>query len=89
MALDAFINQLESLHSEARAAFDNATDAESLEEARVAFLGAKSGRLKEVQKGMGQVDKSDRPAAGKQLNDVKTQITAAFESAIRWGWLER
>jgi phenylalanyl-tRNA synthetase alpha chain len=81
MALDEFISDLDALLAEAKSAFDGAADVDALEAARVAFLGAKSGRLKDVQKGMGKVDKTQRPAAGKQLNEVKTQITAAFESA--------
>ena len=81
MALDEFIRELDTLLADAHQAFDGAADADSLETARVAFLGAKSGRLKDVQKGMGKVDKTERPAAGKQLNKVKSQITAAFETA--------
>ena len=52
-----------------------------MEEVRIAFLGAKQGKLKAVQKLMGGIDKEDRPAAGKRLNEVKNQINAAFEEA--------
>jgi len=81
MALNDFIETLSGLVKTAQAAFDAAASAESLEEARVEFLGARSGKLKEAQKQMGSVDKTDKPAAGKKLNEVKQQIQSAFEAA--------
>jgi phenylalanyl-tRNA synthetase alpha chain len=81
MALADFIRQLDELAAEAVAAFDAATDAEALEAARVEFVGAKSGRLKAAQKGMGAVAADDRPAAGKQLNETKARIEAALQAA--------
>jgi phenylalanyl-tRNA synthetase alpha chain len=53
------------------------TDAAALEAARVEFVGAKKGRLKALQKLMGQVDPAERPAAGKRFNEVKSQLDAA------------
>ena len=64
-----------------RPRFAAAGDAAALEAARIEFLGAKSGRLKAVQKGLGQVDKADKPAAGKRFNEVKQAIEAAYEAA--------
>jgi len=81
MAFADFLAGLDGLLAEAERAFGEAVDAEALEAARVEFLGAKKGRLKSVQKGLGAVDKTDKPAAGKRLNEVKQAITAAFESA--------
>jgi len=81
MALEDFLKELDDLASSATTAFDAASDADALEAGRVEFLGAKSGRFKSVQKQMGSVDKSDKPAAGKRLNEVKQQVQAAFESA--------
>ncbi|HBO44587.1 MAG TPA: phenylalanine--tRNA ligase subunit alpha [Planctomycetaceae bacterium] len=80
MALMEFLKQLDDLLEQATAAFAAAGDAESLEAARIEFLGAKSGRLKDVQKGLGQVDKADKPAAGKRFNEVKQAIGEAFET---------
>jgi phenylalanyl-tRNA synthetase alpha chain len=80
MALAEFLNQLDELSAEAVAAFDSATEATALEEARVAFLGAKKGRLKTAQRGLSRVDGSDRRAAGKRFNEVKQQLQAAFEA---------
>ncbi len=81
MALADYLAELDSLAQEAAAAFGAAADAAALEEARVQFLGAKNGRLKAVQKGLGSVDKADKPAAGKRFNEVKQAIEAAHESA--------
>jgi phenylalanyl-tRNA synthetase alpha chain len=81
MALADYLAELDSLARDAATAFGAAGDAAALEEARVQFLGAKSGRLKAVQKGLGSVDKADRPGAGKRFNEVKQAIEAAHESA--------
>ncbi|TWT32460.1 Phenylalanine--tRNA ligase alpha subunit [Posidoniimonas corsicana] len=83
MALSDFIAELESLASDAQSAFDAAADPDALEVARVEFLGAKAGRLKAVQKGMGKVDKADKPAAGQKLNAVKQSIESAFEASTK------
>ena len=80
MALVDFIGSLDTLVNEAKAVFAAAEDEAALEEARVEFLGAKKGKLKAAQKGMGGVDKTERPAAGKRLNEVKSQLEALFET---------
>jgi phenylalanyl-tRNA synthetase alpha chain len=81
MAVSEFLAQLDDLAQEAQAAFDAAGDLDALETARVEFLGAKNGRLKTVQKALAQVDRADKPAAGKKFNQVKNQIEAAREAA--------
>jgi len=81
MALSDFLAELDALAREATTAMEAASDDESLEAVRVEFLGAKSGRFKHVQKGLGKVDKADKPAAGKRLNEVKNHLAAALESA--------
>jgi phenylalanyl-tRNA synthetase alpha chain len=81
MQLADFLAHLDSLADDAVAAFASAADAQALEAARVEFLGARSGRLKEAQKLLGAVAKGDKPAAGKRFNNVKTQVEAAFDAA--------
>ncbi len=81
MALAEFLDELDGLAAAGAAAFASATDRETLEAARVEFLGAKSGRLKAAQKGLGAVAPSDKPAAGKKFNEVKLALEAALESA--------
>lgn len=77
----SFLDVLDRLLADAQAAFAAVADAESLEAARIEYLGAKSGRLKVVQKGLGQVPAAEKPAAGKRFNEVKNAIEAAFEQA--------
>lgn len=79
MSLQDFLATLDALENEASSAFDAASDTETLEDARVRFLGQKKGALKDVQKKMGGVD--DKKAAGLRLNEVKKAIQAAFDSA--------
>ncbi|MEQ8209434.1 MAG: phenylalanine--tRNA ligase subunit alpha [Lacipirellulaceae bacterium] len=81
MALSDFVAELDALVEGAKAAFASATDADALEAARVEFVGAKAGKLKAAQKGMGSVDKADKPAAGKKFNEVKGAVEAAFAEA--------
>jgi phenylalanyl-tRNA synthetase alpha chain len=81
VALDEFLASLDALAHQAQAAFAEADSADALETARIEFLGAKGGRLREAQKGLGQVDKAEKPAAGKRFNDVKTLVDQAFADA--------
>jgi phenylalanyl-tRNA synthetase alpha chain len=81
LPLDVFIKQLDELANAAVLAFSNAGDADALEAMRVEFLGAKNGKLKIVQKSLGQIGQADKPAAGQKLNQVKDAIHQAFEAA--------
>ena len=81
MGLAEFIEQLESLQSSALQTFGDVTSVDDLEQARVDYLGAKNGQLKAVQKQMGQVEKSDKPTAGKRFNEIKQAIEQGFETA--------
>jgi phenylalanyl-tRNA synthetase alpha chain len=81
MALAEFLAELDHLNHDALAAFQAAGDAAALEAARIEFLGMKSGRLKAAQKGLGAVDKADKPVAGQRFNRLKQQIEAALEEA--------
>ncbi|TWT89448.1 phenylalanine--tRNA ligase subunit alpha [Stieleria varia] len=83
MSLQDFLNSLDSLQSEALAALDSASDAESFEAARVQFAGQKKGALRDIQKQMGSVAGEDRKAAGMRLNEVKKSIEDAVEVAQR------
>lgn len=81
MSLAQFIGDLDALLTEARERFGSASDAAMVEAARVDFLGAKSGRLKSAQKGLGAVPAADKPAAGKRFNEVKQELEAQFAAA--------
>jgi len=81
MALAEFLAQLDDLASAAEKAFSSASDKDAYEAARVEFLGAKQGRLKELQKGLGSVPGPDKPAAGKRFHEVKALVEAAQTAA--------
>lgn len=85
-ALDAFLAELERLRSDAAAALDSAVptgvaSADAVEAARVEFLGARSGRLKAVQKLLGGVPAADKPAAGRHFNETKAAVAALLAAA--------
>ncbi|MEI7782644.1 MAG: phenylalanine--tRNA ligase subunit alpha, partial [Planctomycetota bacterium] len=67
--------------ADALATLGAVADEATLEQARIEFLGAKSGRLKAIQKLLGGLSAADRPAGGKHFNDAKQSITAALEAA--------
>lgn len=81
MSLSKFLTQLDELEAEASKALKSVLDSEQLETARVKFLGAKNGLLKEVQKVLATVGAEDKPAAGKRLNEVKQTVQELFASA--------
>ena len=81
MPLADFLTQLDELAAAAQQAFSTAADTDAVEAARVEFLGAKSGRLKAVQKGLGAIPVADKPAAGQRFNAVKQQVEGALAAA--------
>ena len=81
MSLADFLSSLDSLAEQAQAAFTAANSVDALEAARVEYLGAKVGKLRRVQQGLGKVDKADKPAAGKRFNEVKQLVEATFAKA--------
>lgn len=64
---------------DALAAIGAATSAESLEQARIEFLGKKQGRLKDLQGQLASVPVDQKPAVGKRFNEIKDRVTAAWE----------
>jgi phenylalanyl-tRNA synthetase alpha chain len=81
VALADFLASLDVLAQQAEADFASACDTHSLEASRVTYLGAKAGKLRDSQKGLGAVAPADKPAAGKRFNEVKTAIESAFAAA--------
>ena len=80
-SLDSFRAEIDRLRADALTALEAAGDPQALEAARVEYLGARSGRLKAIQKLLGSLAAADKPAGGKHFNDAKTSITAALEAA--------
>ena len=73
------LDDLNTLETEALAQLEAASTPDALEQWRIAFLGSK-GRLKAAAAGLKDVPKSDKPAVGKRLNEVKKALEAAFKA---------
>ncbi len=78
--MDDLISRLENLKTEALQEIASSDDA-SLEAVRLRYLG-KSGALASMGEEMRQVPKDQRPAVGKQLNEVRGAVTAALEQRV-------
>ncbi len=68
-----------TFQQQALAAIDAASNAETLEQVRIEFLGKKQGKLKDLQATLGQVPPELRPEVGKRFNEVKDAVTKAWE----------
>jgi phenylalanyl-tRNA synthetase alpha chain len=77
------IAQLDEFEQAALKAISSAKDERELEAARVEFLGARQGKLKDLQALVGTASKEDKPRVGKRFNEVKTGVTAALEERKR------
>jgi len=73
------MQELESIVTEALAAFAAAGDAQALEQVKAGYVG-KAGALTELLKGLGKLPPAERPAAGVRINEAKQRIEAALES---------
>lgn len=72
--------QLQSLKDQALQAISGASTSQDLYNNKVQFLG-KNGALTEIMKGMAQLSKEEKPQFGKLVNEVKTELEAAFSAA--------
>lgn len=73
------IQKLNEWHDAALKAILATGDGESLEQARIKYLGQKQGELKGLQQQLGQVPAERRPEIGKLFNQVKESITTALD----------
>jgi len=80
-SLDGFRAEVDRLRDEALATLGSAADESALERGRIEFAGARSGRLKAVQKLLGGLDPADRPEAGRLFNELKEAIASAIAAA--------
>ena len=72
--------QLAEYEQAALSAIADASDADQIEAVRIEYLGKKQGRLKDLQKLLGQVTAEERPVIGKQFNEVKNRVSAALDT---------
>lgn len=71
--LQALVADFERLLGEARQTFARTAGLADLEQARIEYLG-KKGKLSELNRRFGSLPGIEKPAAGKRLNECKTQI---------------
>lgn len=74
MNLQEYLNDADTVEREGLAVLEAAGDAESLENARIAVLGDRQGRVKVLQEALRTIAKDDKPAAGKRFNEVRTRL---------------
>ncbi len=71
---------LEGFIEEALLEVSNASDLKRLQDLKVRYLG-KKGELTQLLKTLGSLPETERPAAGKRINDAKVQIDTAIQKA--------
>jgi len=74
------LDDLNELVQSAKSAFDAATDAASLEAARIEYLGTR-GKLKQMLGRMGEVPKEQKPVVGKRANEASAELQGLFDAA--------
>ncbi len=72
-----FLDQIEPLKQAALAELRAALDLGALEQARVNYLGS-HGKFTALMKQLGSLPKEEKPAAGKTINVVKSELEAAL-----------
>ena len=74
---------VDGIEKAALAAIDSATDEQSLDDARVRFLGRK-GELTTLARGLGRMSAEERPVAGAAINAAKERVQNAVEVRRRY-----
>jgi phenylalanyl-tRNA synthetase alpha chain len=73
------LKTFDDFEQSALAAIRGATTSELLEAARIEYLGQKNGRIRELQKLVGQATPDLKPQVGKRFNEVRTAVTEALD----------
>jgi phenylalanyl-tRNA synthetase alpha chain len=74
-----FLRFAESLLNDGDRELSGAKTPEELEQARIKFLGDRSGHLKNIQQMLRGVPSEQKPEAGKYFNHMKSLLTTAYE----------
>ncbi len=73
------LEQLEQLYQQALAEIEQITDAESLRAWEIGYLG-KKGSITQMLRSTGQLPPEQRASFGKRANQIKLDLTAAYEA---------
>ncbi len=76
MDLNDYLADADNVEREGATALASAADADALEAARIAVLGDRHGQVKALQESLKAIAKTDKPAAGKRFNEVRTRLEA-------------
>jgi phenylalanyl-tRNA synthetase alpha chain len=76
------IEALASLEKEALETIANAPDEESVERARITYLGRTEGRISAILRGLGRLSADARPAVGQEANRVKGVVSDALDARL-------
>ena len=71
--------QLDALQAEALAKISGCTSLQELQDVRVAYLG-KKGAVTALLKGLGKLDKEERPKMGAMVNTVREALEAELSN---------
>jgi phenylalanyl-tRNA synthetase alpha chain len=75
------LKQLEDLQSRGSRELETLTDLAALDAWHLRYLGRK-GELTQLLRGVGQLPKEERPAAGRRANEVKAELETAYELCL-------
>ena len=73
------LEQFEQVGKQALAELEQVSDAQTLEDYRIKYLGRK-GAVIQLLSQIGKLSKEDKPKAGQLANKIKNEVTAAFEA---------
>lgn len=74
--------KLKSIEEKALEVIKEAKTSDALEELRIKYLG-KKGELTSILRSMGNLSKEERPVMGKLVNDVKKEVEAKLDAAVK------
>ena len=75
------LSAFDQLEKEGSDTFLGAISEADLEAARVAYIGAKNGQLRSLQKQIPEVEKELKPEVGKRFNEVRESLKTSFDTA--------
>ena len=83
MSSGSLIAQLDAFEQAALAAIRGAADAAALEAARIEFLGARQGKLRDLQALLGTATREEKPIVGRRFNEVKQLVSNELDARGR------
>jgi phenylalanyl-tRNA synthetase alpha chain len=74
-------SDVDKVRNEFQARLAAAADAAALEQVRIDFLGRAQGRIQDLMTRLASLPKEQKPAFGKEVNELKRQAQAEFDTA--------